>query len=77
MYDSVMNAFGSSQSKSSPLNVEEERKKLTAELIANEITKNHPKVKDIVAEALLALQDRMHEQREQAIKDIHQMEKQV
>ena len=61
MYDSVMNAFGSSQPVSSPLNLEAERQKLTAELIANEITKNHPKVKDIVAEALLALQDRMHE----------------
>ena len=71
MYDSLMNAFGSSQPVSSPLSQEAERQKVTAELIANEIIKNHPKVKDIVAEALLDLHDRMHKQHEQAIKDIH------
>ena len=66
-----MNAFGSPKPVSSPLSQEDERQKVTAELIANEIIKNHPKVKDIVAEALLDLHDRMHEQHEQAIKDIH------
>ena len=71
MYDSLMNAFGSPQPVSSPLSQEAERQKVTAELIANEIIKNHPKVKDIVAEALLDPHDRMHEQHEQAIKDIH------
>jgi len=55
MYDSVMNAFGTSQPLQSAPDMEAERKKLTAELIANEISKDHPKVKDIVADALLGL----------------------
>ena len=57
------------------IDVDEERRKVTAELVAERITKEHPKVKDIVAEALLRLQERMHEQKEISIRDIHEMEK--
>jgi len=40
--------------------MEAERKKLTGELIAEAITRDHPKVKDIVAEACSNLQEKMH-----------------
>lgn len=76
MYDSIMSAFGAGQT-ASPLDVEEERRKLTAELIAEQITKEHPKVKDIVAEALLSLQERMHEHKERSMREMHAMEKEV
>ena len=59
MYDSVMNAFGSGSQPNS-LDIEAERKKLTAELIAEAITRDHPKVKDIVTEACSNLQEKMH-----------------
>ena len=63
MYESVMNAF---QNQSMGPNEVEAEKQLviTDELIAERITKNHPKVKDIVAEACLNLQERMHSQKE-------------
>ena len=76
MYDSVMQAF---QSSSQPFAVEleAERKKVTQELIADAITKDHPKVKDIVAEACSSLQEKMHGQREQHLREVFAVEKQV
>jgi glycerate kinase len=41
--------------------VEAERKKLSIELIAEAITKEHPKVKDLIAEACSNLQEKMHQ----------------
>ena len=63
MYESVMNAFQHSSMGPSEAAVEKNNV-ITDELIAESITKNHPKVKDIVAEACLTLQDRMHSQKE-------------
>ena len=54
MYDSMMSAFGAGQVQPS-LDMDEERRKLTDDLVAERITNEHPKVKDIVAEALLGL----------------------
>ena len=72
-----MNAFQSSQVFGNPVDVEAERKKVTDDVIADAISKDHPKVKDIVAEALLGLQERKHEERERSIKDNFAMERQV
>ena len=74
MYDSVMTAFQSSAAVPN-VDVEEERQKITSELVAEAICKDHPKVKDIVAEACSNLQERMHQQREQHIKDVFAVEK--
>lgn len=52
MYDSVMNAFQSSAGQVSTIDIEEERKKITSQVINEAITKDHPKVKDIIAETI-------------------------
>ena len=63
MYESVMNAF--QNSSMSPSDADNEKNLvITDEMIAERITENHPKVKDIVAEACLNLQERMHSQKE-------------
>ena len=54
MYESVMNAF--QNSSMGPSEAETEKQLIiTDELIAERITENHPKVKDIVAEACLKM----------------------
>ena len=54
MYESVMNAF--QNSSMGPSDAEAEKNLvITDEMIAERITENHPKVKDIVAEACLNL----------------------
>ena len=78
MHESAMLAFQSSvQPATSQIDIEKERQSITTELIAEQITKEHPKIKDIVSEACLALQERMHIQREQSIKDVFEVEKRV
>ena len=44
----------------SAIDIELERQKLTDDLIAERITKDHPKVKDIVSESCLNLQEKAH-----------------
>lgn len=61
MYDSAIKAFEhSAKPAASQLDIEAERLKLTDELISQQITTEHPKVKDLISEACLQLQDRMH-----------------
>ena len=60
MYDSLMQAFSSGQPQTQSFDFEAERRKLTAEVLAESITKDHPKVKDIVAEACSQMQEKMH-----------------
>ena len=77
MYESVMNAFQSSSTAQNTVDIEEERKKVTAELVDEAITKDHPKVKDIVAEACSSLQERMHLQKEASMRETFEVEKLV
>lgn len=73
MYEQVMTAFQTGGPAT--VDVDAERKKITEELVAAAITRNHPKVKDIVAEASSSLLEKMHLQREQGLKEVFKVEK--